>query len=208
MLLVFICCGQDNVNKEISELYTHEYYKQELIKNYNQIHKENRFLLVQDLDSLELAIDLMNNLIQKDSGFIPAYQSKYEYLCRIGDKEEALNTLKEIVKIEGSNLSTFFNIALLYEQLQLPDSSQYYLDLSIKNYKKLCEKDNCSDEDRVNLLFQKFYRGDLSEQEALNKLKDITNEYDYAFYASLWKDFNREEFLNSHCQKNIIEPGN
>lgn len=202
LFLIFSSCVDQKTKQHKPD------YDKDLIDEYNQIHRDDRFILAQNSDTLKLAIQSMDKIIEKEPEFIPAYYSKYDYQCRIGNKKGAINTLKKIVKYEKDNLTTYFHLAMIYEQVGLSDSSQYYLELSNEEYGKRCEKGNCSKEDQLNILYQKLYQGELNEGQALDKLKDITTKAEYDFYAPFLQDFNRDEFLKSHCQKIVTDQEN
>ena len=176
-------------------------YSPELIDEYDRIHQDNRFLLSTDFDTLSLAIGLMEGLIEKDPTFLPAYYNKYDYLCRLGEKDEAMMTLKVIAKYEKENYSLLFHMSLIYEQIGIPDSASYYLNSAIDNYETKCNQKKCTEDELADLIFFKLYRGDFDEKEALAKLRDLIGVDDYLFYSSLWENFDHKEVLNLHCQK-------
>lgn len=195
-LVSCFACSKKQVNSYNCQPLESEVDEASLIK-YNELVLKNSD--ESNYDSLKFAIDKLMFLIETNNSFYEARYQKAEYLCRVGEYDNAVQELKTVFEKDSCRIYTLPLVVFIYEKAGEDSSSREFLNLAIKKFEQKCSSE-CSEGDFLNLTFLRFYRGDIDAEEALSNLEGVVDPfYISEVYVDLFANFDRDKFLEDIC---------
>jgi len=192
----FFCCG-NNVAQDLREKATAKH--NEAVKVYMEAKLKNF-----SADSIQLAMDLINESVVIDSTYVWAYQTKIQFLTNNNQYEDALDVINSAFNcgLEKDNPILFCKRGILYEKLNQPNHAKTDFFQAIPLYNKWIER-YPDDYNALSIRAIMIYLADGKEagiqayNELLNKpLKDIQRK-DVEMILSMITTGNRNKIIES-----------
>lgn len=128
-----------------------------------------------NVDSLQKAIELLDEVIAFNPKFRIAYSNKIQYLSVMGKNEDAMVVIEEALRNLPDDPQLYFIKGVFYKKSGLPDLAKKSFHQSILTYDKLIT----SDPDDFNLLLNRAFVCIFTEtsESTLEELENLKSKY-------------------------------
>jgi len=165
------------------------------------IQKSNsKFIDKNEKDSLlRVALEMLNQIIKKDSSFYKAYINKSEILRQLNSYDEAANVLEELLKIKEYP-EGIFGLGLIYEKLGNINTAEMFYKKAYVAYEARLQTPISTATDELNLQYViLFIDGKEKCLKSINeKLKEDPNNSNLRFSKEIIETFNRKDFIENY----------
>lgn len=150
-----------------------------------------------DERNLEIALEELDRAIDLEPEVSLFYSTKAHILLTLGNYEEAIVELKQILTFQPYNAEELSMIGFIYERYENPIEAQSWYERSIEAYEMRIEENDYVINNKVHRAFLKFFVDD--KEAALNAYYELKESYPdserIVFMERLFTDFDRDRFL-------------
>ena len=192
--IVFACNLELDFNQkeEVISSEALELNESAFLKYRNYVSGVNR-----DVRKLEEAVTELDRAIELEPKIPLFYSTKAQTLLMLGEHEEAIDVLKEVISFQPYNAEELAMIGFIYEQYENPIEARKWYERSVEAYEMRIDKDLNVINSELNLALLKFFVD--NERAVVRSYYDLKEKYpdsdQVLSMEHLFTDFDRDRFF-------------
>lgn len=153
---------------------------------------QSKFISKNEKDSvLNLALNILNEVIKKDSCFYEAFTNKATVLRNMGRLKESMKVLKDLID-RKEFADGLFALGLSYDRIGNEERASMYYQRALKAYKLKLNSPYRTAVDEVNFVYALLF---VEKGKVPDKSKFEQYNINYQFAKDIIDHFNKEEFI-------------